>query len=170
MIGGFGNKASVIINHTKEPLEFLDGGWSPLLPDGLDSFGEGSDAVLVDLEAKEFKGRLPEYAFAAVNDEAVFVEDVEDSFEVFEMLLRCFGSDQDVVDIHEGMRDVAENFVHEPLKVLARIFKAKRSAGEQVQAERSYNPCFLDIIIVYGDLVISFEQVNFAKDLLADEV
>ena len=156
MIGGFGNEASVIIYHTKEPLEFLDGGWSLLFPDGLNSFGEGSDAVFVDFEAEEFERRFPEYAFAAVYDEAVFVEYVEDSFKIFEMLLRRFGCDQDVVNIHKGMRDVAENFIHEPLKVLARIFKAERSAGKQVKTERSYDSCFLDVVVVYGDLMISF--------------
>ena len=78
--------------------------------------------MFVHLITKKFEGGFTQDAFLAVNDHAVVIENLEDSFKVFEMLFGIFGGDQDIVDIHECVRNVAEDFVHKTLKVLPGIF------------------------------------------------
>ena len=77
--------------------------------------------MFVYLVTEKFKRGFAQDVFLAINNHDIVVEDLKDSFKVFEMLFGVFKGNQDVVDLDECVRDVAEYFVHKALKVLPGI-------------------------------------------------
>ena len=86
------------------------------------------------------------------------------------MFLQGLRGDQNVVDIYKDMRYVSQDFIHEALKILAGVFQPKWASRKEKKAERRNDCRLLDISIVYGDLVISLEEVYLAEEFHTPKV
>ena len=86
------------------------------------------------------------------------------------MLFRSLRCNQNVVNINECVGDFAKNLVHETLKVLASVFEAKRRSWEYEQPKWGDYPCFLDIVLIHRDLMISLQEIDFAENLFSREL
>ena len=101
---------------------------------------------------------------------SIFREDAEDSLQVLDVLRGILRSDQYVVDVNEYPWYVAENGVHQPLKILSGVFKAERCSWKFKEAERSYDRGLPDVVAGYRNLVIAFHKVYLREDSLPMEI
>ena len=104
---------------------------------------------------------MTQNALWSLHNHAVGGESLEDYIQVLEMLLDAIACHQDIVDIDENAGNVAEDFVHESLEILASIFKPEWRAREDKQAKRSNYGRLGNVFVRDGYLV------QFGKDGLA---
>ena len=86
------------------------------------------------------------------------------------MLFVAAAGDQEVVQIHENATKASANHVHQSLKSLCGVLETKRHSQEFIQAERSDDDRFGDVIMVDRDLVITPNQINFRVDARARQL
>ena len=72
------------------------------------------------------------------------------------MFLDIFGADEDVVDICVAKFQASERCVYIPLEGLGGVAESKWHDDEFIEAERSDNCCFPDVLGSNWDLKICF--------------
>ncbi len=73
---------------------------------------------------------------------------------MFLVLVFARTSDEQIVNIRIGERQATYDTVHEALKSLCGVAKAKRHSDEFKQSERCSYSCFRDVLCFYRNLVI----------------
>ena len=85
------------------------------------------------------------------------------------MLFERFAGDEYIVDVDEYARNVAKNFVHQPLKILAGIFQTEGGAREDPEPEGGDDRSLWDVLVGHRNLVVSLEEVHFGEVLFSVE-
>ena len=82
---------------------------------------------------------------------------------MFVLFLEGVAKDQDLVYVGETKFCVFKDFVHEALEVLGGVSKAKGHEGGLEKAEGCGYSSLLDVVGMYGDLMVSPHEVDFGK-------
>ena len=106
-------------------------------------------------------------AFANLCIEAVIPEDDEDFPKVNQMLLRSLTKDEDIIQVNDHMfvKLLTEQAVHNLLKGTRGIAKAEAHNSEFIMPKWCSEPCFLNIFISNGDLMVALSQVKPKEDM-----
>ena len=87
MVSCLADETAIVVHHPQEALKLLDGGGRGYFLDGLYLFWKWPDAIGVDEVAKKLDGGGAQDAFFPVDDEAVLFKNLEDTLEIFHVLL-----------------------------------------------------------------------------------
>ena len=158
------NKFSVITDHAEKSLELLNRRRLCACADGGHLFRKWSYAVLVDGISEKIERGFAEDTLRPLYDQTVGRQRLEDGLEVLEVLLERLRGDQDIVYIDIDSREVAEDLIHEPLKILPRILEAEGCAGENKQPKGGNDGGLFDVFIGDGDLMIPFHQIHLREE------
>ena len=104
-----------------------------------------------------------------IHQETVGFEEIQDGGEVREMRGEIRTGHQNVVQVDENKRKIAENVIHEPLKCLGSVAETEWHLGELKKPERSDNGGFRDIRGSDRNLVVTLHQVQFGENCGAME-
>ncbi len=85
--------------------------------------------------SEEGEGRYAEGTLCRVNLKTCALQDFENQAEVPHVLGKILAGDQNVVEVHEHEREMAEEFVHQTLKCLRSIFQTKGHENVLKQTE-----------------------------------
>ena len=86
--------------------------------------------MLVDVMSEKIQFSDTKEALIGVDNDAMCGETVENSSQVFEVLLGGGTGNEDIVDVCVGEGDTSENLVHESLKCLRCVPQAKGHTHE----------------------------------------
>ena len=170
MMCGPGNESAIEVDHPQEPLKLFDGGRLMELTDCSNSFLEGLCPCSIHSVSKEVKGRDTKYTLGSVHNEAVVGQHFEDVAKILKVFFWGGGGHEDVVDVDEAMRDAVEDRVHESLEILTCVFQSEGSSLENIKSKWGDDSSLLDVVGMDRDLMVPFEQVDFAEDCFSSEV
>ena len=114
---------------------------------------------------QEFNLCLSELALDRAHHQVVRGEPAKELAKMFHAFLHGAAGNEHVIHVHEQVIEVAEDFVHHPLKHLSCILQAERHSQELESAKRGRNSCFRNVFFSYRYLVISFDEVYLAEEL-----
>ena len=87
---------------------------------------------------------------------------VEQLLQVLSVLLQVPAEDDDVIEVDEGVWQVPQDPVHQPLKCLGCISQAKRHVDLLKEAEWCYDGCLWHVSGGHWDLVVALYQIYLA--------
>ena len=114
------------VHTTQEPLQLNLVGWARHRSDGIHLGWEGHNASRVHDVAEVRHLGLGQNTLLAVETEASGREATEDLMKIFQMLVHGGAGHQYIIEIHKNSRKTAQDPIHQALKCLRRVFKAKR--------------------------------------------
>ena len=170
MVCGPRDESAIEVDHPQEPLELFDGRGRGKLPDCSHSFLEGLRSCSIHSVSEKVKGRYTKNTLGPVHNEAICGQHLEDVVKILKMFFWRRGGNEDVVDVDKAVWNSIEDRVHESLEILTRILKSKGGPLEDIESKWGDDSSLLDVVGMNRDLMVPFEQVDFAEDGLSSEV
>ena len=108
---------------------------------------------------------LPELALAGAHHQVMGGEPAKELAKMFCVFLHGTAGDEHIIHVDQEVIEVAEDFVHHPLKRLSSILKAERHSKELKRTKRRRDSCLRNVSFLYRYLMISFDEVYLAEEL-----
>ena len=112
----------------------------------------------------------PEDAFVVAEDETSGAEVFKDQMQVAPVFFDGRGEEEDVIDIGDAEREIAEDGVYHPLKGGNSVAKAKTLVVARVGAKGRGDGGLRDVVWMHGDPVTALQEVQFGEYLCPVEV
>jgi hypothetical protein len=126
--------------------------------------------MLIHSVAQELDCRGGEDTLGGIYLQTILLQDSEELPQMVQMLLQGAAGDDVVIQVGEDEGEVAEELVHEPLKSLRCVPKAKRHKKIFEKTKRSYYSSFLNIFLSHRDLMIALDEVDAREEPAAVEL
>src|SRR6184192_212967 len=108
-----------------------------------------------------------EFAFGHVPIHFVLAEDFEDLADVVDMLLVISAVDQDIIDVynHTNVQQRFQDVLDQRLEGSRGIRESEGHDFVLIMTVSCAKGCFLDVVLVNADLIVSPTKVNLGEDL-----
>jgi hypothetical protein len=170
--GVVGDKATIVVAHAEEGLEFLEigGGWPCF--DGFYFLGVGGDTLCRDDMAQVLDSGLEKLAFGCFAIELVFAEESKDLTQVFLVVSLVLAVYEDIINVHDDtfVKEGAENVLNQGLECGGSIGKTKWHDLVLKVAVASAERGLLNVIFMDPDLVVARTEIDLGEDLGAMEL
>ena len=111
-----------------------------------------------------------EDALGAVDYETICYQLIEETTKVLNVLSLQQKGNQDVIDVHEDVRDISKDGVPHKLEVLASFLESEWHEQELEEVERHDNCGLVDVFRSYWHLMVTLVEVDFGEDCLLSYV
>ena len=154
----------VEVDQAQETAKLAGCGGLRVALDGVNVTVENSNAGGKDTMTEKVQRRDSELAVLQIDDDAVVREKLEHLAQVLKVSRRIQADNEQIVQVHETEQQATKDLVHETLKRLRCVAEAERHADELEEAEGSDDSGLRDVVRVYGDLVVSPNEVDLGEN------